>query len=404
MPVLSKLYTPKLKLNDFVLKVLKQYPKLQLKNIEEFWKTKNFRATKDVLKDKPEKTATERIAGLDKEQTEALSDLFYRQHKGSIGVRALFELLKQDPRQIAELERTNNKFGWINWRSLRAWYNGQESVQLHRRAKPKSKTLVNVPREDTLQPFAIMQLDTIEMAQGVRNTDPAYTPNDTSDNMRDKRGLPSGGKRKVFHLIDLATNDSFLGASDVLAQDSAIAVYSEFLYAIYEHFGRWPVEETVISTDDGKEHKSKFRHAMENLLVPGSTTETLPIKIKVNRAFSVNDQAVVEGANGVFRRLAKRYAENTKSKRNPNANYLGFWYGKGGEILRELNFLMNTRPVSSLGYQTPADVLKAGSIPPMMTIPAANEPSRPLPSSVSSSPTLTLRLRASTLPMIASCA
>ena len=128
--VLQKLYTPKLKLNDFVLKVLNQYPKLQLKTIEEFWKTNNFRATKDELTEKPEKTAKERIAALDKEQSEALSDLFYRQHKGSIGVRDLWELLKQDPRQIAELERTNNKFGWINWRDLRAWYNGQESVRI----------------------------------------------------------------------------------------------------------------------------------------------------------------------------------------------------------------------------------------------------------------------------------
>eukprot|EP01048_Picozoa_sp_COSAG05_P026217 COSAG05_NODE_7041_length_863_cov_1.570681_1_plen_31_part_10 len=31
----------------------------------------------------------------------------------------------------------------------------------------------------------------------------------------------------------------------------------------------------MISVDDGKEHGQKFREIMENLLVPGSTTEIL---------------------------------------------------------------------------------------------------------------------------------
>ena len=297
LPDLDKIYKPQLSLNKFVVAALDKYPKLKLQKIENFWKGKNFKASKEASKENPEKSATERISGLEKEQRNALQDLFFRQHKGSIGVRALWELLKQDPRQIKELERTNNKFGWINWRDLRVWYNAQESVQLHRRAKPKSKTLVNVPKTEDLKPFAQMQCDTIEMAQGVNQTDPAYKPGDSVDDLRDKRGLPSGGKRKVFHLIDLATNYSFLGASDVLDQKSAAGQYREHLYAIYEHFGGWPVEQTVISVDDGKEHKQKFREIMENLLVPGSTTETLPIRIKVNRAYSVNDGAVVAFQN-----------------------------------------------------------------------------------------------------------
>jgi hypothetical protein len=138
-----------------------------------------------------------------------------------------------------------------------------------------------------------------------------------------------------------------------------VGVYSEFLFAIYEQFGRWPVERTVIEVGDGKEHGASFRQTTHNLLVPGSLTDTLPITIKINKAYCVNDGAVVEGPNGVFHRLAKRYAENTKGRRNPRINYLSYWYGQGGVILRELNFLMNTRPVSSLGYQTPAHVLEA---------------------------------------------
>ena len=123
LPDLESLYEPKLSLNKFVVAALNRYPKLKLQKIEDFWKSKNFKASKEASKEKPPKSATERISGLEKEQRQALQDLFYRQHKGSVGVRALWELLKQDPRQIKELERTNNKFGWINWRDLRTWYN-----------------------------------------------------------------------------------------------------------------------------------------------------------------------------------------------------------------------------------------------------------------------------------------
>eukprot|EP01047_Picozoa_sp_COSAG01_P062020 COSAG01_NODE_7824_length_3039_cov_35.591976_3_plen_349_part_00 len=339
--VLNTVYTPKLTLNKFVVKSLEKYPKLQLKDIQAFWKEATFKQKKEDSKEKPEKTAKQRIQGLDKEQITALQDLFYRDHKGAVGVRALWELLKQHPKQITELERTNNKFGWISWRELRSWYGAQESVQRHRRANKKSKTLVKLPDEETLRPFARMQLDTIEMGREKRaGGDAPYRLGDNVqvDDEIDRRGLPDGNMNKIFHLVDMATNYSFLAASERLNQDSAIRAVTEFIDAVREHYGRW-VTDTVITTDVGKEYQTRFRQAIE--------AYEPKIKIKVNEAYSVNDNAVVEGANGVFRRLAKRHAENNRQNRpaRTRKNYLSYWYGSGGEILRELNALMNTRPV-----------------------------------------------------------
>ena len=76
-----------------------------------------------------------------------------------------------------------------------------------------------------------------------------------------------------------------------------------------------------------------------------------------------NADAVIEGANGIFRRIANNYAEDIKAKHvGSSKSYLSYWYGgPKGEIMQEINALMNSRPVSSLGYQTPADVLAASS-------------------------------------------
>eukprot|EP01047_Picozoa_sp_COSAG01_P121580 COSAG01_NODE_50382_length_363_cov_37.746212_2_plen_82_part_01 len=73
--VLNTIYTPKLTLNKFVVKSLEKYPKLQLKDIQAFWKEANFKEKKETSKEAPEKTVKQRIQGLDKEQITALQDL-----------------------------------------------------------------------------------------------------------------------------------------------------------------------------------------------------------------------------------------------------------------------------------------------------------------------------------------
>ena len=46
--VLKSVYTPKLTLNKFVVKALGDFPKLQLKDIQAFWKEANFKEKKET--------------------------------------------------------------------------------------------------------------------------------------------------------------------------------------------------------------------------------------------------------------------------------------------------------------------------------------------------------------------
>jgi transposase InsO family protein len=208
-----------------------------------------------------------------------------------------------------------------------------------------------------MQPFKRFQIDTIVMAQGnnKKDDDGAWKPGQSLTASKDTRGLPDNGMRVVYHMIDLFTSYSFLAAAPKNNQDNAVRAVQEMIEAIRLQYGdgSWPGGEAfTIFSDDGEEYQSKFQKEV-------SEYEPLARLVR-NPAGNPNADAVVEGANGVFRRIAKRYAENTKSKRSGGKSYLAYWFGsKKGEILQEINSLMNNRPVSSLGYQTPANVLAA---------------------------------------------
>ena len=368
--VLKRLYAQpkKLTLNAFVAQAVTAVPRLKLREAEEYFKLRKQkeRIAKDsdpkrqkTRKDK--QTAKSRIGGLSEEQLELLEDTFYRQHKGTLGVRALWEILKKTGEQKAALN-SGKKLpeGFLTWRDVRAWYNAQGSVQRHARANKASRTLVKLPTDAQMKPFLRFQLDTIEMAQGnnKKDDDSAWKPGQSLTEDKDKRGLPDQGMRKVYHMIDLFTNYSFLAAAPKVDQDSAVKAVTEFIEAIREQFGNgtWPHDEPfVIISDSGKEYQKSFQEERVRAFEPKARFVRNPPGVP-------NADAYVEGGNAVFRRYAKKYAENMREKhKNSSKSYLSYWYGgPKGEILQELNALMNNRPVSSLGYQTPADVLAFG--------------------------------------------
>ena len=354
--VLKRLYAQpnKLTLNAFVAQAVTTAPKLKLREAENYFKLRKQKERiakeSDPKRQKTRKdkqTAKSRIGGLSEEQLELLEDVFFRQHKGTVGVRALYELLKQ----------TDTDIDKPSWRDVRAWHAAQETVQRHARANKRSKTLVTLPTDEQMRPFVRFQIDTIVMAQGnnKKDDDGAWKPGQSLTDTKDKRGLPDNGMRVVYHMIDLFTSYSFLAAAPKNNQDNAIRSVQEFIEAIRLQYGdgEWPGGKPfVVFSDDGEEYQSKFQEEVKGY-------EPLARLVR-NPAGNPNADAVVEGANGVFRRIAKRYAENTKSKRSGSKSYLSYWFGsKKGEILQEINALMNNRPVSSLGYQTPADVLAA---------------------------------------------
>ena len=369
--VLKQLYAQpkKLTLNQFVAQAVTTAPKLKLREAEQYFK---LRKQKDrIAKEsdpkrqktrKDKQTAKSRISGLSEKQLELLEDVFFRQHKGTLGVRALWEILKNTEEQKAALNSGKKLTeGFLTWRDVRAWYNAQETVQKHARANKASRTLVKLPTDDQMKPFLRFQVDTIEMAQGnnKKDDDSAWKPGQSLTDDKDKRGLPDQGMRKVYHMIDLFTNYSFLAAAPKVDQDSAVKAVTEFIEAIREQFGggSWPhAEPFTIISDSGKEYGRSFQERVR-AFEPKARFVRNPPGVP-------NADAYVEGGNAVFRRYAKKYAENMKAKHaGSSKSYLSYWFGSPkGEILQEINALMNNRPVSSLGYQTPADVLAAAMV------------------------------------------
>ena len=88
---------------------------------------------------------------LNAEQRQVLESLYYTEFRSGIGMRALWERLKEHPRQKAETlangtdTKGRPKKAWINWRDFKQWYNGQETAQLTRRAPTVSETRSGVP-------------------------------------------------------------------------------------------------------------------------------------------------------------------------------------------------------------------------------------------------------------------
>eukprot|EP01043_Picozoa_sp_COSAG02_P062335 COSAG02_NODE_8575_length_2517_cov_1.961125_2_plen_266_part_00 len=205
--VLKRIYRqfPKLKLNQLVAKAIIQQPKLKLREAEEYFKLRRQQDSIAKEKDpkrrktrKDKKSNADRVLFFSDEQHKLLEDVFYRQHRGTLGVRALWEILKEHPDQKAALSKdSKHPQGIVSWRDVRAWHAAQETVQRHARANKRSKTLVNLPTEEQMKPFVRFQLDTIVMAQGNNKTDDdsAWKPGQSLTDTKDKRGLPDNGMR-----------------------------------------------------------------------------------------------------------------------------------------------------------------------------------------------------------------
>ena len=61
------------------------------------------------------------------EQREILESLYYTEFRSGIGMRALWEALRDNPMQKAALEAGGAAY--IPWRDFKLWYNSQETAQ-----------------------------------------------------------------------------------------------------------------------------------------------------------------------------------------------------------------------------------------------------------------------------------
>eukprot|EP01045_Picozoa_sp_COSAG04_P030014 COSAG04_NODE_5089_length_1742_cov_2.369446_2_plen_245_part_00 len=68
---------------------------------------------------------------------DALNELFWARNRGAIGVRQLWEQLRDHPQQKAAPAASDGREGWISWREVRRYYALWEAPQL--RHEPSTK-------------------------------------------------------------------------------------------------------------------------------------------------------------------------------------------------------------------------------------------------------------------------
>ena len=93
--VLQKHYEPRGTQGSFVSAVLAADPKIRPKAAQDYWRLRRLQARAVVPKRGRKQQKKQRLAGLDVEQRAALEDLFMRQFRMSIGVRALWEAFNE---------------------------------------------------------------------------------------------------------------------------------------------------------------------------------------------------------------------------------------------------------------------------------------------------------------------
>ena len=253
---------------------------------------------------------------LSDDQRQVLEELYYTEFRSGIGMRALWEALRENPLQRAALDAGGPAY--IPWRDFKLWYNSQETAQLTRRAPTVSQTRSGVPPPGELFALSHLQADLIDMGE-----------------------LASGGKRYIMNVVDIVTGFSFQQTwNGAINNRQTARVMEEIVDAMRSWVGAWP-RPTVLLTDNGSaDFGQEFTdtvEAYEPLIVVEHGVPNRP-----------NSQGAVESSNRTVRGVLRRLL---RSK--------GLEQDQWPEHLVEAGYVMNTRPSSSIGWVSPADAMTA---------------------------------------------
>ena len=254
-------------------------------------------------------------------QIDALHELFWTKNRGAIGVRQLFEQLRDHPRQREAYEESGGKRGWISWRDVRRYYALYRDPQTMRRAPAVSKSRAALPR--AFVPFATMQADCLDMGEWAR---PAGE-------------VASKQYRFVFVAIDVVTRFVWLCTfRGKLTQNKTARCMQKLIKSVRERYGAWP-RRTTLRTDNGKADFGQAFTAAVQAFEP-------QIRHEHGVANNPNSQAYAEGAVGIARGVLRRMYKAYDSTDWPT-------------MLPEANSIMNNRKNAALSYVSPADLLDA---------------------------------------------
>jgi hypothetical protein len=369
---------------DFMLAALQADEDLRPKQVIQFWQQRKtiesaeqprtYTLPDGTTAEYKVKTAFQYFDDLTDEQLKALTDGYYRELRGSVGMRGFWEWFnRNNPRQrqsLADAEagkttgrtRTWTKLDgstgvyeykvrpFISWRELRSFVAAQESNQLSRPAQPKTTALATRFTEEQLRPFVRFQLDAIDLSK-TRDKDKDYS---------------DYGMKLVFNMIDVYSGYSWQGAARKETGAAAVEFVTRVVGSIKERWGV-ALPELELKTDNGPSFKpAVFDQPLQQL----AGTRVVVRKANSN---TPNQMAFVENSNREWRNIARRVLETqlgTLSQgqldsQKPNASR---WHGgpsnnPQGKQLRQINRLMNARQDASRAYESPTRILEAALEP-----------------------------------------
>lgn len=254
---------------DFMLAALQADEDLRPKQVIQFWQQRKtiesaeqprtYTLPDGTTAEYKVKTAFQYFDDLTDEQLKALTDGYYRELRGSVGMRGFWEWFnRNNPRQrqsLADAEagkttgrtRTWTKLDgstgvyeykvrpFISWRELRSFVAAQESNQLSRPAQPKTTALATRFTEEQLRPFVRFQLDAIDLSK-TRDKDKDYS---------------DYGMKLVFNMIDVYSGYSWQGAARKETGAAAVEFVTRVVGSIKERWGV-ALPELELKTDDSR--------------------------------------------------------------------------------------------------------------------------------------------------------
>jgi hypothetical protein len=373
-PSLDSLYDEEMTQREFMLKALESDDELTPGKVMTYWQERK------TLEAEPQDlpSESEYYARLDDDKLEALNDAYYRELKGAMGVRAFWEWFKrnnakqrqslQDAKDGKETGKTRPRKAryrategdvykykvrpWISWREVRAYVSAQESNQLMRPANPKTTAMATTFKKDMLHPFVRFQLDVIDMSK-------------TQD--RDKSYADSGFS-KIFNMVDVYSGYTWQMAAKNDTARNAVEFVERVLGSIEERWDRAGVTTLAeIKTDNG----ASFSH--DKFVVPlQQSLQHWQITFRKANSNTPNQMAFIENANREWRNIARRVLEvksGNLTEAQLKAKPAGArWHGGPtnqalGVQLREINALMNKRPNTTRGNESPSRILEAALEP-----------------------------------------
>ena len=287
------------------------------------------------------------LQALTSDETDYLTDLFFKKLKASGGIHYLYNHMRADGKTIP-------------WRKVVAFHKSFTVNQKSRPAKKQTKSLAVVPKIENLVPMRRMGMDFIVMQ--------------AEQGLAADRDMADRNHTSILNIVDYTTRMSFPFAQtkneDVGEAGRAVRKFVRQVRRMFYNDAdsdKWPSRrptppegvarkpDTIITVDGGNGFKNVFRDEMREELGANVLVEFV-----VTQANTPNQNSITEASNSNIRNILRRIAQaNRADNEGTNKPWQSNWYGQQGHIFHQMQKLINMRTDQSLGKQQPIDVWAA---------------------------------------------